>query len=217
MSTGNRAALRADTLSAMSRPRTHSMLRAIVVVATVAATGAGLTACGAGDPSGKKPTESGSASPSNPKSSSPSSPASDQQIANLDGAQFSAPADWKVSKEGTTYVFGSPKDESGAGVGSGIFDAEPTLALSTEDLAKESQASLPGKYTKVERLKDENFGGTTFFHIRGSGESQTFDLYGALVGDIQVEVGWYFTAELATRKQIDVWINQVMPTFTFKG
>ena len=135
----------------------------------------------------------------------------------MEGAQFRAPSDWSVKMDGATYVFSSPKDSDGASVGSGIFDAGPTLAMNTDDLATETRGNVVGDYAKVERLQDVKFGGTTFFHIRGTGEVQSYDLYGTLVGDIQVTVAWYFNTKLATAEQIAAWINQVMPTFKFEG
>lgn len=193
------------------------LLKAVPAIAMVAIAGAGLAACGSGDPSG---TESkGSESPSsNQTPSAPSSaPVADWKVAELEGAQFKAPADWEVKMKGATYVLSSPKQDDGASVGSGIFDAGPTLAMNTDELATETRGNVIGKYTKVERLSDEKFGQTTFFHIRGTGEVESYDLYGTLVGDTQVTVAWYFNTKLATADQIATWINQVMPTFKFEG
>ncbi|WP_328528464.1 hypothetical protein OG984_22805 [Nocardioides sp. NBC_00368] len=139
-------------------------------------------------------------------------------MAETSGAQFKTPPDWTVRVEdGVTQVMGAPKDDQGNEPGFGLLDAGSTLALTTDELATESRNNVIGDYSKIERLQDVKFGGTTFFHIRGTGENRTYDLYGALVGDIQVTVSWSFGVEMASRKQIDAWINQVMPTFKFVG
>ncbi|TQL66641.1 hypothetical protein FB381_0505 [Nocardioides albertanoniae] len=135
----------------------------------------------------------------------------------MEGAQLKAPADWDVRMDGATYVLSSPKDSAGASVGRGILDVAPTLALGTDDLATEAKGSAGGGYKKVERLADEKFGRTPFFHIRGTGGSLTYDQYGAVVGDDQVTITWSFNPDLANPEQIDTWINQVMPTFKFTG
>ncbi|NGN91596.1 hypothetical protein G5C66_02425 [Nocardioides sp. KC13] len=195
----------------MSRSRTYPLFKSMAALAALAALGVGLTACGNENPSGTEPTGSGAASPSETTSTEP---ASEWKVAELEGMQFKAPPDWSVSLEdGVSYVMGSPKDEQGYRAGRGIFNAGSSLALSLDELATTSRDNVIGDYSKVERLKDVTFGGTTFFHIRGSGEAQTYDLYGALVGDVEVSVAWSFNPDLATQKQIDGWINQVMPTF----
>ncbi|MEU0264631.1 hypothetical protein [Nocardioides sp. NPDC006303] len=187
----------------------------MAALAALVALAAGLSACGSDEPTGTVPTASGSASPSD---SASAEPASDWKTAELEGMQFKAPPDWAVSLEdGVSYVMSSPKDELGYRAGRGIFNAGSALALSTDELAETSRDSVIGDYSKVERLQDVKFGGTTFFHIRGSGEAQTYDLYGALLGDIEVSVAWSFNPDLATREQIDTWINQVMPTFKSEG
>jgi predicted small lipoprotein YifL len=187
----------------------------MAALAALAALAAGLSACGSDGPVGTEPTESGAASPSE---SASADPASDWKTAELEGTQFKAPPDWDVSLEdGVSYVLSSPKDELGYRAGRGIHNAGSALALSTDELAATSRDSVIGDYAKVERLQDVKFGGTTFFHIRGSGAAQTYDLYGALIGDIEVSVAWSFNPDLATREQIDGWINQVMPSFKFVG
>lgn len=65
--------------------------------------------------------------------------------------------------KGTTFVLSSPKQDDGASVGGGIFDAGPTLAANTNELAAETRGNVIGKYSKVERLPDEKYGQTTSF------------------------------------------------------
>lgn len=211
MSTGTGLPWGADTLSGMSRSRTYPLFKSLAALAALSALAAGLTGCGSEDPSGTEPTGSGAATTSE---SASAEPAADWKVAELEGTQFKAPSDWAVSLEdGVSYVMGSPKDGQGYRAGRGIFNAGSSLALSIDELATASRDNVIGDYSKVERLKDVTFGGTKFFHIRGSGDAQTYDVYGALIGDIEVSVAWSFNPGLATQKQIDGWINQVMSTF----
>ena len=199
----------------MSRSRKSNLLQSTVAICAIL--GAGLTACGSDDgPTSRGSTASASQSPD--QSGAPSTePAADWQVAETGGAQLKAPADWNVRMDGATYVLSSPKDSAGASVGRGILDVAPTLALSTDDLAKEAKSAAGGNYKKVTRLSDETFGGTPFFHVRGTGGSLTYDHYGAVIGGDQVTITWTFNPDLANQEQIDTWINQVMPTFKFKG
>lgn len=207
----------ADTLCDMTTSRPRPKFTLIATVATLAITGFA-AACGSGDPSGPESTAGEAPTQSPSASASATEPASDWKVAESSGAQFRTPPDWTVRVEdGVTQVMAAPKDDQGNEPGFGLFDAGSTLALSTDELATESRNNVIGDYSKIERLQDEKFGGTTFFHIRGTGENRTYDLYGALVGDIQVTVSWSFGVEMASRKQIDAWINQVMPTFQFEG
>lgn len=192
------------------------MLKVLVAVAAVVLVGVGVTGCGSDDPSGTESTAAGS--PSGDASSSPATePAADWQVAESDGVQLKAPSDWDVKLEdGSRYILSTPKDENGYEAGFGTLMTSSTLAMSTDDLATTSREAVIGDYSKVERLDDVKFGGTTFFHIRGTGESRTYDLYGALLGDSEVSVHWSFAGE-TPRKQIDEYINQVMETFKFEG
>lgn len=192
----------------------HAARQFVTVAGSVVLAGT-VWACGSDDRTRTEPTASGVASPSE---SASAEPASEWKTAELEGTQFKVPSGWDLSLEdGVTQVMAAPKDEQGNEPGFGLFDAGSTLAFSTDELATESRNNVIGDYSKIERLQDEKFGGTTFFHIRGTGENRTYDLYGALVGDIQVTVSWSFGVEMASRQQIDAWINQVMPTFRFEG
>lgn len=108
-----------------------------------------------------------------------------------------------------------PEDGSGTSYGTGVFNADLTLADDIEDLAKAAANAAGGD---AERLPDIKFGGQTFFHLRElHGGIDSIDTYGTVVDGSEVTVAWNFNAELATREQIDAWINQVMPTFKFEG
>ncbi|GGR46594.1 hypothetical protein J2S40_003709 [Nocardioides luteus] len=61
------------------------------------------------------------------------------------------------------------------------------------------------------------YGGSTFFHLRGTNETERFDHYGTVVGDSEVVVAWSFNPEWVTREEADAFIEQVMPTFKFGG
>ncbi|SDK26986.1 hypothetical protein SAMN05428985_103326 [Nocardioides sp. YR527] len=72
-------------------------------------------------------------------------------------------------------------------------------------------------FPDAERLKDVTYGGTVFFHLRGSSDTEVYDLYGAVVGESEAEVAWSFNPEWVTRDEADEFINQVMPSFKFEG
>lgn len=193
------------------------MFKVLVAAAAVLFVGVGAAGCGSDDPSGTESTAAGSPSGDASSSAAATEPAADWQVAESDGVQLKAPSDWDVKLEdGTRYILSTPKDENGYEAGFGTLMTGSTLAMSTDDLATTSREAVIGDYSKVERLDDVKFGGTTFFHIRGTGESRTYDLYGALLGDSEVSVHWSFAGD-TPRKEIDEYINQVMETFKFEG
>lgn len=188
----------------------------MAIVATVASFV--LCSCGSGtdEPSDPEPTATASSGTS-AGSGSPTAPAAEGETAELDGAQFTAPSGWYVKPEDGSYVIGAPDDEDGFSPGSGIFNVGTTLASDVDQLAKASIGRVETAYPDGKRLPDVKYGGTTFFHLRGSNSTETFDQYGAVVGDSQVFVAWSFNPELVSRKEVDELINQVMPSFKFEG
>lgn len=139
------------------------------------------------------------------------------QVVEVNGAQLQVPSDWSVTSPSKTEraTLNTPEDASGTSYGTGTFNADITLAEDTEELAK-GRLKVAGSDAK--RLPDVKFGGQTFFHIRElHGGVDSLDTYGTVIDGSEVTVAWGFNAKLATRKQIDGWINQVMPSFTFKG
>lgn len=185
----------------------------LAAVAVSAMTVVALVGCGSEEgPSGQQ-------SPSTPPSTQPSADATstaEPQAIEVNGAQLQVPANWSVKGGGTQRATLSvPEDESGTSYGTGVFNADITLAADTEALAK-VRANAAGGDAK--RLPDVEFGGQSFFHLRElHGGVDSLDTYGTVIDGSEVTVAWGFNAELATREQIDGWINQVMPTFGFKG
>ena len=188
--------------------------RAARLTATVAAALAAvvLGGCG-GDPEGT----SGSAtpSPSPPESATSSEQPGETQAVEVNGAQLEVPAGWIVTAPSTSEraTLGAPKDASGHSYGSGIFNADITLADDTEDLAESQSKVAP----KAKRLPDVTFAGQTFFHFRELEGAESLDTYGTVIDGSEVTVAWGFNSKLATREQIDEYINQVMPSFEFVG
>lgn len=172
-----------------------------------------LVGCGSTEgPSGSP----GSSTPPSVQPSADATPTGTPQAVEVNGAQLQVPADWSVKGGGTQRATLSvPEDTSGTSYGTGVFNADITLAADTEELAK-VRANAAGGDAK--RLPDVEFGGQSFFHLRElHGGVDSLDTYGAVINGSEVTVAWGFNAELATRQQIDGWINQVMPTFEFKG
>lgn len=135
-------------------------------------------------------------------------------MADLEGAQLIAPADWKVEFTDPNWIIDPPADDGGS-VGGAVFDVDDTsLAGDTEELAV---ARLKAAGTDGKRLPDVEYGGVTFFHIQEQTAVNRFDSYGALVDGSVVAVEWTFNTDLASAKQIDGWIDQLMSTFKFKG
>ncbi|GGR46623.1 hypothetical protein GCM10010197_10390 [Nocardioides luteus] len=158
------------------------------------------------------PSSGGAASPE------PTDPGAGWHGVESDGVQLKAPPAWDVRMEdGVHYVLSTPKDEQGFRDGFATLMTGSTLAASTDELASTSRESVIGDYSDVERLDDVQFRGTKFFHIQATGESRTYDLYGALLdGGTEVSVHWSFAGE-TSRKKIDKYINEVMATFKFAG
>lgn len=175
------------------------------VVATAA-----LSACGSGgdDPS-KPPSPSTSTTPDAPTES-----AVGPQVADQNGAQLSAPADWNVRFDDPYWLIDAP-GEDGSSPGGAVLDADTaSLARNTEELAgARLNAAGPG----AKRLPDVKYGGYTFFHIREANDTNTFENYGTFIEGSQVSVEWTFTNAFANQKEIDELINQVMPSFKFEG
>lgn len=135
----------------------------------------------------------------------------------MNGAHIRVPSDWEVTAPSKTEraTLNTPVDSSGTSYGTGTFNADITLAGDTEELA-EGRLKVAGSDAK--RLEDVKFGGQTFFHIRElHGGVDSLDTYGTVIDGSEVTVAWAFNAELATREQIDGYINQVMPSFKFVG
>lgn len=192
----------------MTRSRTGRVARLATAVVS-AVTTAALAGCG---------SEEAPSDPQGPatSSSADATPAAEPQAVEVNGAQLQVPADWTVKGGGSQRAnLTVPEDESGTSYGTGVFNADVTLAADTEQLAK-ARADAAGGDAK--RLPDVEFGGQSFFHLRElHGGVDSIDTYGTVINGSEVTVAWNFNAELATREQIDTWINQVMPTVTFKG
>ncbi|MEU4451324.1 hypothetical protein AB0F44_08335 [Nocardioides sp. NPDC023903] len=171
-----------------------------------------LGGCG-GDPEGT--SESATPSPSPTESTAPSEQPGETQAVEVNGAQLEVPADWIVTAPSTSEraTLGAPKDASGHSYGSGIFNSDITLADDTEDLAESQSRVAP----KAKRLADVTFAGQTFFHFRELEGAESLDTYGTVIDGSEVTVAWGFNSKLATREQIDEYINQVMPSFKFVG
>lgn len=155
------------TASRTGRPARRLTVLAISVVATAV-----LSACGSGsdDPSG--PTSS----PAATTSGAPTESAGELQVADQNGAQLSAPADWNVRFDDPYWLIDAP-GEGGGSPGGAVFDADSaSLARNTEELAvaRLNAAGADGK-----RLPDVKYGGYTFFHIREGNDTNTFENYGA--------------------------------------
>lgn len=114
-------------------------------------------------------------------------------------------------------VLRAPKDADGYSPGSAIFDADITLSTNTDELAGTALKVLSASKPNAKRLPDVEYAGVTFYHLRSEDEVNSYDEYGAVIGDAEASVAWTFINEFASRKQIDELINQVMPTFKFEG
>ncbi|MBG6094183.1 hypothetical protein [Nocardioides luteus] len=134
-------------------------------------------------------------------------------MAEVNGAQLSAPAEWRVEPaQSSRMIISAPKDDLGYSPGFALLHANVTLSEDTEALAVNT-LKLPG----AKRLADAEFGGVTFFHVREGNDTNTIDTYGAVVDGSAVTVTWTFLNDLASPKQIDDLVNQVMPSFKFEG
>ncbi|MBG6094182.1 hypothetical protein [Nocardioides luteus] len=137
--------------------------------------------------------------------------------AEVDGAQLSAPAGWTVEMEDGNPIVGAPKDADGYSPGWGILDANMTLAADTDELAVSALKILKGSKPDAKRLSDVEYAGVTFYHLRSEDNVNSYDEYGAVIGDSEASVAWTFINDFASREQMDELINQVMPTFKFEG
>lgn len=187
--------------------------RSLTAIAVSAMTALVLCSCGGGE------------EPSGPDaSSSPSSPATSESsaasggaggTAEINGATLTAPAGWEVEFEDSSYVLSAPDDDHPTGVG--VFNADVTLASDVDELAEAALSRVETAYPDGKRLPDVKYGGSTFFHLRGTNATERFDHYGTVVGDSEVVVAWSFNPEWVTRDEADEFINQVMPSFKFEG
>ncbi|MBC7279465.1 hypothetical protein [Nocardioides sp.] len=194
----------------MTPPRTGHVVRLANVAVTALAVVA-LGGCGSAGGSSGSPSPSVSA-----ESSADATPTADLQSIKVNGAELQVPSDWSV-KGGNTQraTLSVPEDASGTSYGTGVLNADITLADDLEDLAEVAANAAGGD---AKRLPDVKFGGQTFFHLRELHDGvDSLDTYGTVINGSEVTVAWAFNAELATREEIDGWINQVMPTFTFNG
>lgn len=114
-------------------------------------------------------------------------------------------------------VIGAPKDADGYSPGFGVFDASLTLAADTDELAETALKILKGSKPEAKRLPDVEYGGVTFYHLRSTNDVNSYDEYGAVIGESEASVAWTFINDFASRAQMDELINQVMPTFKFEG
>ncbi|MDQ4113203.1 MAG: hypothetical protein M3306_19220 [Actinomycetota bacterium] len=187
--------------------------RSLTAIAVSAFTALVLCSCGGGD---EPPGPDASSSPSSPETSeSSTAPGGAGGTAEINGATLTAPAGWEVEFEDSSYVLSAPDDDHPTG--SGIFNADVTLASDVNELAEAAMPGVKELFPDAKRLKDVTYGGTVFFHLRGSNNTEVYDLYGAVVGDSEAEVAWSFNPEWVTRDEADEFINQVMPTFKFEG
>lgn len=193
-----------SVMTASRRGLTTRRLAAITMAATASVV---LCACGGGSDGPSEPT---SASPSVTQETSDA--AGESQVADLEGAQVTAPADWKVEFTDPHWIIDPPADDGGS-AGGAVFDVDDvSLAEDTEELAV---ARLKAAGSDGKRLPDVKYGGVTFYHIREQTDVNRFDSYGALVDGSQVALEWTFIKDLASPEQIDRWIDQLMSTFKF--
>ena len=114
-------------------------------------------------------------------------------------------------------VVGAPKDADGYSSGFGVFSADLTLSADTDELAVTALKILKGSRSDAKRLPDVKYAGVPFYHLRSKNDVNSYDEYGTVVGESEASVAWTFNNAFASRKQIDKLVNQVMPTFKFKG
>lgn len=198
----------ATILSRMTGSRT-GFSRSLAAIAIAATTSLMLSSCGGGE----EPSDPGTASSSTP--ASPESSSAAGGTAEIEGAQFTAPAGWEVRTEDSSYVLGAPYDDHPTGAG--IFNTDSTLASDVDELAEAALSRVETAYPDGKRLPDVTYGGNTFFHLRGTNNTERFDQYGTLAGDSAVVVAWSFNPEWVTREEADEFIEQVMPSFKYEG
>lgn len=190
----------------MSSSRMGLAARRFMIVAGSTALAIAIGACGG---SGSDNTASPSAAAKGSATSTESSSAS--QLAEVNGARFTAPAGWEVEQGESRIIISAPEDDLGYSPGFGLLDADITLSEDTQALAS-SVMKQPG----ARRLRDVEFGGVRFFHVREGNDTNTIDTYGAVVDGSSVTVTWTFINDMASPKQIDELVNQVMPSFKFE-
>jgi hypothetical protein len=179
---------------------------AAIVGSVALATAAG--ACGGSE---DKPVETPSSSSAEEPAPTSDSPA-ESQVAEKDGAQLEVPAGWEVEQGQSRLIISAPEDDLGYSPGFGLLDASITLSENTEALAS-NVMKRPG----AKRMPDVEFGGVVFFHVREGNDTNTIDTYGTVIDGSRVTVTWTFLNDLASPKQIDELVNQVMPSFKFEG
>lgn len=195
----------------MTRSRT-GFSRSLTTIAAAAAAVIVLSSCGGEDePSG--PDSTPTSSPEAPTSTS--TPSGEGGTAEINGAQITAPAGWEVEFEDSSYVLSAPHADHPTGMG--IFNADVTLASDVDELAESALPGVKKLFPNVKRLQDEEYGGVKFFHLRGSSETEAYDLYGAVVDGSEAEVAWSFNPEWVTADEANEYIEQVMPSFKFEG
>ncbi|MER6970385.1 hypothetical protein ABT304_04965 [Nocardioides sp. NPDC000445] len=190
----------------MTRSRTTCLV-AVAVAAGVLT----LTSCGGGSGEPSDPDTAGASS--SPTASESSVEPGTGEVAEINGAQLQPPSGWTVEVEDGSPIVSAPDDELDYSPGFGILNADVTLADNTEELATAATDTA----SDAKRLADVKFGGVTFFHIRRSNDTNTYDTYGTVIEDSEVTVAWTFINDLADAKQRDALINQAMSTFKFKG
>lgn len=193
----------------MTASRTGPAARRFVAIACTVVLAAVVGACGGSDDEPGGTPSSPAAEESTANTESPT----ESQLAEVNGAQLAAPAEWEVEQaQSSRITISAPKDDLGYSPGFALLDADTTLSENTEALAA-STLRQPG----AKRLADVEFGGVTFFHVREGNDTNTVDTYGAVIDGSAVTVTWTFLNDLASPKQIDELVNQVMPSFEFEG
>ncbi|NYI79875.1 hypothetical protein [Nocardioides panzhihuensis] len=127
-------------------------------------------ACG-GSGGGSGDVASPSAAAKGSATSTESSSAS--QLAEVNGARFTAPAGWEVEQGESRILISAPEDDLGYSPGFGLLDADITFSEDTQTLAA-SVMKQPG----ARRLRDVEFGGVRFFHVREGNDTNTSTLTG---------------------------------------
>lgn len=210
MVTRNHQTEAATTLSGMTASRKGRTARRLAALATSVLAAVALSACGGGNDDPSEPPSSSTSATSD----APTEPTGAPQVADQNGAQLSAPANWTVRFDDPYWLIDAP-GENGSSPGGAVLDADTaSLARNTDELA-DARMSAAGPGAK--RLPDVKYGGYTFFHIREKNDTNTFENYGVLIDGRQVSVEWTFTNAFATPKEMDELINHVMPTFKFDG
>lgn len=192
----------------MTSSRRNLAARRFVAIVVSGVVAVALGACGGSGDAPDGTTSSQAAE----ESATTTEPPAESQVAEVNGAQFTAPSGWTVEQGQARVVISAPKDELGYSPGFGLLDADITLSEGTQALASNAM-----KMSGAKRLADVEFGGVTFFHVREVSDTNTIDTYGAVIDGSAVTVAWTFLNDLASPKQIDELVNQVMPSFKFEG